>query len=344
MLRAWAGIGEDDTEAGAFTKLEAAIDSLPGADAVELLPFVARVAGIEPGGAAAERLRGIEGDALERLLFSRMRALAIALTRLSPALLEIEDIHWADATSLELLASLARLVELSGMLAYHFGKAELLDKTEEYMLRAGESASCVGLMLGRQFGKRLLDARELEGLSILCESMMPLSQVSPLRWSVRAIGLLPFFLDCDMTGNRHLLLLLSGLPMLFGWTGISPRLSGRILEIVSRHASRDDPVVYAGYRDNAALHALVTGAWSDYEFHDPRMIDAAVAEGEIMMTITNIWADDIMRVERGELAAAARLELGRTLVEAGILLGSSAPGAEWSARGGELLLGLGIQP
>jgi tetratricopeptide (TPR) repeat protein len=609
MLRSWAGIGEEDGDAKAFALLKAAVESLIAAEAPAILPFAARVAGIEPDVAAAERLRGIEGDALERLVFSKMRALVSAFARRSSTLIIIEDIHWADATSLELLVSLTRLAEsqaigfiltsrpepaesgsatmaafgvlacfseirieslgaqesgelvdrlvgagevpfvlramitersggnpyfieevvrslveegavakgsagreaaakprevlvpttisdlitarmdrldeatrdlmraasvigrsfthrllsqvtlpaegidsgigrlvgarlvveeegaaeleylfkhalaqevayesillqrrrelhkataeaierlfpdrldeLSGMLAYHYGKAELPDKAEEYMLRAGESASraaasneaivyysraldlylakrggevdparvamlerkiarslyfkgrfgecipryekllakypdlkakrgpalaidvarglasCIGLLFRKRFGSRPLDPGGLEGYSILYEYMMPLSQVSPLLWSIRSIGLLRVFLDYDITGCRALLLCLSGLPMLFGYTGISLRLSGRVLDIVSRYASREDPVVYAGYRNNAALHALVTGDWIGYAFHDSRMIEAAVADGEVMMTFTNIWADGIIRIERGETTEAA---------------------------------------
>jgi len=49
------------------------------------------------------------------------------------------ELHLKVAHSIEKIFS-ARLPEFYGMLAYHYGRAESLDKTEEYLIKAGEEA------------------------------------------------------------------------------------------------------------------------------------------------------------------------------------------------------------
>lgn len=88
-------------------------------DADELLPFVASLLGLCPVGPHAERLRGIEGEALERLTFKSMRTLIQRLAQQRPLVLFFEDLHWADRSSVQLLELLLRLVTDSPILFVH---------------------------------------------------------------------------------------------------------------------------------------------------------------------------------------------------------------------------------
>lgn len=103
LFRNWAHIREDDSEKVATSKLEAAVVSVCPDRAEEVFPFVATMMGMKLRGRSADRVRGIEGEPLERLILKSIRELMIGLTNISPTAVVMEDLHWADASSLLLL-------------------------------------------------------------------------------------------------------------------------------------------------------------------------------------------------------------------------------------------------
>jgi len=111
LLKQWAGIAEDDSETARFDKLERAIRSIHPEEANEILPFVATLMGMKLRGKHAERVKGIEGESLEKIIFKNVRELIVKGSELRPTLVVMEDLHWADESSLGLLESLYRLVE-----------------------------------------------------------------------------------------------------------------------------------------------------------------------------------------------------------------------------------------
>ena len=78
-----------------------------GAD--EVIPFVATLIGMKLFGRHAERVKGIEGEALEKLVLKECEDLLIKATELGPLVILIEDLHWADTSSIELMEFLFRL-------------------------------------------------------------------------------------------------------------------------------------------------------------------------------------------------------------------------------------------
>jgi len=77
----------------------------------EVFPFVATLMGMKLSGRYEERIKGIEGEALEKLILKNVRELLIKATEVRPLVIVIEDLHWADMSSIELMESLLRLVE-----------------------------------------------------------------------------------------------------------------------------------------------------------------------------------------------------------------------------------------
>jgi class 3 adenylate cyclase/tetratricopeptide (TPR) repeat protein len=111
MLKRWAGIVEANDEDIALRKLEKAIGEIAVGGAEFMFPFVARLLGLAPKGVAAARLEGIQGEALEALIGERARDLFSRLSDSKPLLVVVEDLHWADESSLELLESLLHFSE-----------------------------------------------------------------------------------------------------------------------------------------------------------------------------------------------------------------------------------------
>ena len=110
-MKHWARIREDDGETIAFEKLEAAVKNVCQEEVKEVLPFVATLMGMKLFGRYAERVKGIEGEALEKLILKNLRDLLIKVTELNPLIIVAEDLHWADTSTIELMESLFRLVE-----------------------------------------------------------------------------------------------------------------------------------------------------------------------------------------------------------------------------------------
>jgi class 3 adenylate cyclase len=110
LLRHWARINEDDSKAEAFNKLETAVRRVHPKEADEIVPFVGILMGMKLSGRYADRVEGIEGEGLEKLILKNVRDLLIKATELTPLVIYIEDLHWADTSSIVFLESLFRLV------------------------------------------------------------------------------------------------------------------------------------------------------------------------------------------------------------------------------------------
>jgi len=111
LFRSWLGIGDEDDEATTYEKLHAAIRAALPDEVDEVLPPLASIvgAGLEP--AVKERLAALQGDALEKLILGSVTRLVRAGAALQPLVIVMDDLHWADQSSIELLAALQRLCE-----------------------------------------------------------------------------------------------------------------------------------------------------------------------------------------------------------------------------------------
>src|SRR5262245_49982947 len=110
LLRHWAGIVEDDDDQAALDRLASAVAALMEDEASEIFPFIATLMGLRVTGAHAQRIAGIEGEALETLIFKSVRDLLRRMASVRPLVLVFEDVHWADLSSLKLLEFLLGLV------------------------------------------------------------------------------------------------------------------------------------------------------------------------------------------------------------------------------------------
>ena len=110
LLRAALGLGPSDAPAVARARLRAGLRSLVGDRYEEVQPTIAHLLGIElePGRYTE---RQTDPQALKSQLILALRALLEGLTTQGPAILAVEDIHWADAATIELLVLLTELTD-----------------------------------------------------------------------------------------------------------------------------------------------------------------------------------------------------------------------------------------
>jgi class 3 adenylate cyclase/tetratricopeptide (TPR) repeat protein len=110
ILKAAFQLGSAEPQVVARTKLRAALRSLVGERYDQVHPVVAHLLDIElePGQLHG---RSLDPRALQSQLVSAMRALIEVLSTRKPLVLAFEDIHWADAASIELLTVLMELTD-----------------------------------------------------------------------------------------------------------------------------------------------------------------------------------------------------------------------------------------
>ena len=102
VVRAAAGMAPNDSTGETRSKLAALLAELglTGEEAERLTPLLYHVLGIGDPDAA---LQHIEPEQLRRQIFYAIRSIIERRLAMSPLLIVIEDLHWADAVSLEAL-------------------------------------------------------------------------------------------------------------------------------------------------------------------------------------------------------------------------------------------------
>ena len=116
LLRSWLGVHADDPPLRVRVTLRGHLDRLFGDRAASSLPYLAALLDLEQDPDTADRLAELSPEALRFRTFEVVSTLIARLAADGPLALAIEDLHWADATSLDLLAELGRDTDTSALL------------------------------------------------------------------------------------------------------------------------------------------------------------------------------------------------------------------------------------
>jgi class 3 adenylate cyclase/tetratricopeptide (TPR) repeat protein len=109
LLKRWTSLTAD--EGNSLQSLQASVRRILPEDQLEVLPFIATLMGIKMPPSFSEKLIGIEGEALEKMIMRSVRALLTKAAEISPLVLVFEDLHWADKSSIGLIEAAFRLTE-----------------------------------------------------------------------------------------------------------------------------------------------------------------------------------------------------------------------------------------
>jgi class 3 adenylate cyclase/tetratricopeptide (TPR) repeat protein len=119
-LRGWAGILHEETDAESLQKLEGLVHRIsPEGDLEGVVPFLATFMGLQLSALHAECVRGVDGEALEKLILKAIRDLFVRAGRNRTLVLVLEDLQWADQSTLEFLESLWPLAENHSIVFIH---------------------------------------------------------------------------------------------------------------------------------------------------------------------------------------------------------------------------------
>ncbi len=138
LNRSW-GIEEDDSPAGVRAKVERGVAALIDAPG-DVLPVIGRLYDLEFPGAPA-----IDREAFQRLLLDAVQRLLTALARRAPTVICLQDLHWADASTVTLLRGLAGGLRAPALLVGNYrpgyqpsGAARVLELRELSSRQTGE--------------------------------------------------------------------------------------------------------------------------------------------------------------------------------------------------------------
>lgn len=113
LVRALCGLAGDESEVTAADRLRARLAAF-GCPAT--FPFLAHLLTFPLDGDAKRPLAGLAPDELQRLIFGAVADLVAALATSGPVTLELDDLHWADPSSVDLLLRLLELAERAPIL------------------------------------------------------------------------------------------------------------------------------------------------------------------------------------------------------------------------------------
>jgi ABC-type transport system substrate-binding protein/class 3 adenylate cyclase len=111
LLRGFLGLGVSDPEARVRLELKAQLAALLGERADAWYPFLAPLLGLVLEEHVQERLRGLARDSVQRQTHEAVVELARALSLEQPLTLVLEDLHFADDRTLELIEDLLPLAD-----------------------------------------------------------------------------------------------------------------------------------------------------------------------------------------------------------------------------------------
>ncbi len=110
LLRSLIGVPDAAEEPETHTALLALTEDLLGEKAVDVYPYLGHLLMLKLEGEELERVRPLDPQALQTQYLEALQTLLEAATRQRPLLLILEDLHWADPSSTELLVRLLPLV------------------------------------------------------------------------------------------------------------------------------------------------------------------------------------------------------------------------------------------
>jgi ABC-type transport system substrate-binding protein/class 3 adenylate cyclase len=136
LLREWLGAGAATPEARVRLDLKAELASLYGDEADEAYPFVASLMGLTLEPDAQQLLRELNRESIQSRTFDVVAELVCRLSRETPLCLVLDDLHWADGSTLDLLEHLLAVTDEAAICLFLLYRTE----REHRSWRLGERA------------------------------------------------------------------------------------------------------------------------------------------------------------------------------------------------------------
>ena len=190
LIKDWARVNEEDSETDVHRKLFSAIAAVTPEEVTEIFPFVSTLMGLNLTGREAERLRGMTGEALQKLILKSIRDLLTRVTQDTPILVVMEDLHWADITSISLLETVFRIAETQPVVFINLLRPGYPDTGDSLLSTTMEKYPDLCFLIR-------LDALDEQMSETLIQEILPPPALPPLlrRKIVERSGGNPYFIE-----------------------------------------------------------------------------------------------------------------------------------------------------
>ena len=116
VLREWLGVSLEEPELRLRVSLRREVERLFGERVLEIYPYLGAMLGLTLETEAASRLAELSPEAVQYRTFEVVGELVARLADERPVVLAIDDLHWADATSLQLTEQLLGITDTAAVL------------------------------------------------------------------------------------------------------------------------------------------------------------------------------------------------------------------------------------
>jgi class 3 adenylate cyclase len=110
LLRSLIGVPATASVDETKTALQRLVDDVAGPAAMDVYPYLGHLLSVPLEGEAEERVQMLEPQARQNQYLAALRSLLRALAQRQPLILVLDDIHWADPSSTDLLIKLLPLI------------------------------------------------------------------------------------------------------------------------------------------------------------------------------------------------------------------------------------------
>jgi ABC-type oligopeptide transport system substrate-binding subunit/class 3 adenylate cyclase len=124
LLYSDLGLSDGDAEVKVQAALKRRLKALFGEQDIELLPYLAQLLGVGLEGELAERVRLLDGETLKRQSLLCICRYFQQLAEKQPTIAVFEDLHWADASSLEALEALLAVTDRAPLMLLLLSRLE----------------------------------------------------------------------------------------------------------------------------------------------------------------------------------------------------------------------------
>ena len=124
LLREWLGVGASTPEARVRLELKAQLAELFGEESEDVYPFFANLLNLTLEPDAAQRIRELNRESIQTATFEAFYEFICKLAEEQPIGLVLEDLHWADESTLELIESLLGVTEESSVALFLLYRTE----------------------------------------------------------------------------------------------------------------------------------------------------------------------------------------------------------------------------
>jgi tetratricopeptide (TPR) repeat protein len=146
--------------------------------------------------------------------------------------------------------------------------------------------------------------KETENLEIFYMKSKALSIINPKRFFIESIFICKEVTRYNLSGFKIGLMIFIASSSLFSFTGLSFRLSRKILDSSKKLIESEQAKIVIIYDTMETFHNYVVGDWFEIGTHDPQLVKTNLSEGEIYLASQHLYWHGCPSIYKGDFYQA----------------------------------------